>query len=111
MVAPAVTEETKEPFRQPESILEQMEAEDSIDTRNGPTPTFTDLQTFTADMIQEDIDALEYRMSEIASNIGQSWNNMSSTGEIDLLYATSIGFLVIITVAIVAALFSYHRSK
>ena len=52
-----------------------MDAEDS-NNRN-PTPTFADLQTFTADMIQEDIDALEYRLSEIGGNISQSWNNMS----------------------------------
>mmetsp|Transcript_12048 Transcript_12048/g.16353 ORF Transcript_12048/g.16353 Transcript_12048/m.16353 type:complete len:80 (+) Transcript_12048:601-840(+) len=52
---------------------------------------------------------MEYRLSEIASNVGTTWNNMSETGEIDLLYATSISFLVVITVAIVAALFSYHR--
>lgn len=54
---------------------------------------------------------MEYRLSEIATNVGNSWNRMSETGEIDLLYATSIGFLVVITIAIVAALFSYHRSK
>lgn len=54
---------------------------------------------------------MEYRLSEIATNVGNSWNRMSETGEIDLLYATSIGFLVVITIAIVAALFSYNRSK
>ena len=36
---------------------------------------------------------------------------MSETGEIDLLYATSIGFLVVITMIITAALFSFHDEK
>ena len=36
---------------------------------------------------------------------------MSQTNEIDLLYATSVGFLIVITISIVAALFSYNKSK
>ena len=54
---------------------------------------------------------MEYRLSEIATNVGNSWNRMSETGEIDLLYATSIGFLVVITMIITAALFSFHDEK
>ena len=54
---------------------------------------------------------MEHGLSEIATNVGTSWNNMSQTNEIDLLYATSVGFLIVITVSIVAALFSYNRSK
>ena len=52
LIGSAIQEEVKmQPFRQPESILEQMEAEDNIDVNNNPTPTVMDLQTFTADMI------------------------------------------------------------
>lgn len=53
---------------------------------------------------------MENRLEEIALDVGIAFDNMSS-GQIDMLYATSIGFLVIITIAIVGALFSYNKSK
>ena len=70
-----------------------------------------DLQTLTTNFIQEEIDALEYQLSEIANYLDSPWNRMSDTTELDLLYATSVGFLVVITMLITAALFSFHEEK
>ena len=39
-------------------------------TPANPPLTFSDIQIFTADMIQEDIDAMERGLEEITTNIG-----------------------------------------
>jgi len=69
------------------------------------------LSTFTANVIQEDVDAFENRIEEIALDVGIAFDNLTGNGDVDLLYLTSITFLIIITVAIVSALFSYKQRK
>ena len=101
-------EETK----QGPSILEQEELE-NLDAALGldPTSTFADLTAFTSDVLQQDVDAFENRIEEIALDVGVAFDKLTGNGEVDLLYMTSIGFLIVLTVAIVSALFSYKQCK
>mgnify|MGYP006982832450 CR=1 FL=1 len=62
-------------------------------------------------MIAQDLDAFENQVQEMALNAGLAFDNMTGGGQIDLLYATSVSFLIVITVAILAALFSYNKCK
>lgn len=58
--------------------------------------------------------AFENHIEEMALDVGIAIDNMaksSGTSSIDLLYMTSIGFLIIVTIAIVSALFQYKQSK
>ena len=70
------------------------------------------MQAFTADVVAQDVNAFENKIEEIALDVGIAFDNMTAgQGGVDLLYLTSVSFLFLITVAIVAALFSYNRSK
>ena len=62
-------------------------------------------------MIQEDIDAFENRIEEIALDVGLAVDNLARSSDVDLLYLTSVGFLVVVTIAIVSALVTYKQSK
>jgi len=57
------------------------------------------------------MDAFENGIEEIALNIGIVFDNLTGNGGIDLLYMTSITFLIIITVSVIGVLFSYKKSK
>ena len=57
------------------------------------------------------MDAFEHHIEEIALDVGIAFDNMTGNGEVDLLYMTSVSFLVFITFAIVSALISYKQSK
>ena len=60
------------------------------------------------------MNAFENHIEEMALDVGIAIDNMaksSGTSSIDLLYMTSIGFLIIVTIAIVSALFQYKQSK
>ena len=54
---------------------------------------------------------MENRIEEIALDVGIAFDNMTGKGGVDLLYLTSVSFLVVITIAIISALFSYKQSK
>lgn len=58
-------------------------------------------------MIKQDIDFFENRMEELALDVGIAVDNLSRSSDIDLLYLTSIGFLIVVTVAIVSGLMTY----
>ena len=62
-------------------------------------------------MIQEDIDAFENRIEEIALDVGIAVDNLARSSDVDLLYLTSVGFLVVVTIAIVSALVTYKQCK
>ena len=104
---PLVEEETKR--RQPESIKEQEAWDDAEDLNH--EPTFLDIGAFTADVLQEDVDAFENRIEEIALDVGIAVDNLARASDVDLLYLTSVGFLVVITIAIASALFTYKQGK
>ena len=53
------------------------------------------------------MDAFENRIEEIALDVGIAVDNLARSSDVDLLYLTSIGFLVVITIAIVSALVTY----
>ena len=57
------------------------------------------------------MDAFENRIEEIALDVGIAVDNLARSSDVDLLYLTSIGFLVVITIAIVSALVTYKQSK
>jgi len=57
------------------------------------------------------MDAFENGIEEIALDIGIVFDKLTGNGGIDLLYMTSITFLIIITVSIIGVLFSYKKSK
>lgn len=58
-------------------------------------------------MIKQDINAFENRIEELALDVGIAVDNLSRSSDIDLLYLTSIGFLIVVTVAIVSGLMTY----
>ena len=62
-------------------------------------------------MIQEDVDAFENRIEEIALDVGIAVDNLARSSDVDLLYLTAVGFLVVVTIAIVSALITYKQSK
>ena len=43
--------------------------------------------------------------------MGIAVDNLARSSDVDLLYLTSIGFLVVVTIAIVSALVTYKQSK
>ncbi len=53
------------------------------------------------------MEAFENGIEEIALDIGIVFDNLTGNGGIDLLYMTSITFLIIITVTTIGVLFSY----
>ena len=57
------------------------------------------------------MDAFENRVEEIALDVGIAVDNLTRGTDVDLLYLTSVGFLVVLTVAIVSALMTYKQSK
>ena len=75
------------------------------------TASIDDIATFTANVFTEDVDAFENRIEELALDVGIAFDNMTGNGEVDLLYTTSISFLIFITVAIISGLISYKQSK
>ena len=64
-------------------------------------------------MIHDDLDAFENKIEEMALDVGVAFDNMTAgkSGNIDLLYVTSIGFLFVLTVALVSALYVYKQCK
>lgn len=75
------------------------------------TPSLNDLASFTANVLTEDIDAFENHIEELALDVGIAFDNMTGGSQVDLLYMTSVSFLIFITFAIVSALISYKQSK
>lgn len=74
-------------------------------------PSLDSIAAFTANVFTEDVDAFEHRIEELALDVGIAFDNMTGSGDVDLLYMMSISFLIFITVAIVSALISYKQSK
>ena len=74
-------------------------------------PTFLDIENFTFDLIRQDINSFENKVEEIALDVGVAVDNLSRSSDIDLLYLTSIGFLIVVTIAIVSGLITYKQSK
>lgn len=96
---------------QPESIKEQEVWEDAQQDMGDREPTFLEIGAFTADVIAEDFDAFENRVEEIAIDVGIAVDNLARSSDIDLLYLTSVGFLIVVTLAIVSALATYKSCK
>ena len=70
-----------------------------------------DIKAFTESVIHDDVDAFENRIEEIALDVGIAVDNLARNSDVDLLYLTSIGFLIVITIAIISALVTYKSSK
>ena len=62
-------------------------------------------------MITDEINNFEDRIEEMALDVGIAIDNLSARGDMDLLYMTSVAFLLVITVAIVSAIASYKQRK
>ena len=47
----------------------------------------------------------------MALDVGIAVDNLSRSTDIDLLYLTSVGFLIVVTIAIISGLITYKQSK
>ena len=102
-------EETKDV---PESILEQEaweNAQEVTDFNNGST--LAEIEAFTANVLQQDIDAFENQIEVMALDVGIAFDNLTGNGSLDFMYAMSMAFLFVVTFAIAGALYSYKQSK
>ena len=123
-----LTTATRRTAQEPSSILEQWEAEELADqhtmdagifTAHGAEeeddhfvmPSFHELSAFTADVIVDELNGFESRIEEMALDVGIAIDNLNSRGDMDVLYMTSVAFLLVLTVAIVSAIASYKQSK
>ena len=68
---------------------------------------FLGIQSFAQQVIHDDVDAFENHLEDIALDVGVAMNNLVRENSVDALYLTSIGFLFIITIAIVSGLVTY----
>ena len=74
-------------------------------------PSFHELSAFTADVIADEINGFETRIEEMALDVGIAIDNLNARGDMDVLYMTSIAFLLVLTIAIVSAISSYKQRK
>ena len=87
------------------------DAQQDADNLYPSTSTFAEVSAFTASVLQQDIDAFENHIEELALDVGIAFDNLTGNGSLDILYATSMAFLFVVTFAIVGALYSYKQSK